>query len=89
MVIGGMSVLNYRLMTNSELLERVRSAKLKAGKAEYLKHLKGEPLSRAEAVRARRTARVVERDTGQFSGERPDRLRSHPLLLADLRGPWR
>ena len=45
-------MLNYRLMTNSELLERVRSAKLKAGKAEYLKHLKGEPLSRAEAVRA-------------------------------------
>lgn len=45
-------MLNCRLMTNSELLERVRSAKLKAGKAEYLKHLKGEPLSRAEAVRA-------------------------------------
>jgi len=39
-------------MTNSELIERVQAVKLKAGKAEYLKHLRGEPLTRAEAVRA-------------------------------------
>ena len=36
-------------MTNAELIERVQAVKLKAGKAEYLKHLRGEPLTRAEA----------------------------------------
>jgi len=39
-------------MTNAELIERVQAVKLTAGKAEYLKHLRGEPLTRAEAVRA-------------------------------------